>query len=104
VTTLPLDIGGVQVRVATQQAPGTQLTSAAGDKVREAAAAAYDSAKSMVLALATDLSATVGQLDPATRPREITLRFGVSFTTTGQAVVVSAGAASTLEFTLTYAT
>ena len=100
---VPMQVGGVELLVATVVTPGSEQTSGRIDKATDAVVDAFDTAGAAIEAIAGKVAATVATLaSRAAAPEKVSVEFGLSFTASGGVIVAGASAQASLKVTVTY--
>lgn len=99
----PLQIGGHEVLVAVVPRSGTERTSAAGDRVKNAALDALSGAQELISAVATGCMPAARSLaHMAMAPTSLEVDLGLSFSADGRIIVAGAGVEAGIVIRLHY--
>lgn len=100
---VPVRVGEIELLVETRAVAGTEQTSGRLDAVADRAVEAFDRAQEAITAVATKVAGTVRELGrQAVRPDRVEVEFGLSFTASGNVIVVGGSAEATLKVTVVY--
>src|SRR3954451_21493896 len=86
----PARVAGVDLLIETvpMTVSGTEPTSGKAEKAMENVSEAFDRAQEAIMAIATKLAGTVGELaGRGVYPAEVEVEFGLSFSATGNVIV-----------------
>lgn len=96
-------VGDVEVLVETVPVAGSEPTSGRVDRAGQQVADAFDRAQETIVAVATRLAGTVGELAArSVRPDRVEVEFGLSFTAQGNVIVAGSSVAASLKITVGY--
>jgi Trypsin-co-occurring domain 1 len=98
-----MQVGGVDLLVSTVVMPGSEQTSGRVDRAGHKVVDAFESAQAAIEAIASRTADTVASLSTqSTRPKGLSVEFGLSFTASGGVLVAGATVEASLKVTIEY--